>query len=140
MSLHIKADSVADELRRLRFSLEGSTGNHVIIRDIDGSWNCSCIGFTTHQKCKHVTLGKKIFGTIADIWYGNNARQYGLLEELVGKYVALLGVQEPDMRRNLEDLWWDDKSTPYIYDRLAKVLDHVGAEERLEEIVKGDMK
>ena len=51
---------VEGRVTKFSFTFDGSTGTHVVNYDKIDSWNCDCIGFVTHKKCKHVTLGTKI--------------------------------------------------------------------------------
>lgn len=45
-------------LESFRFKMSGGkTGDHVVSM-MDGEWACSCMGFSTHEKCRHVLAGR----------------------------------------------------------------------------------
>ena len=51
---------VEGRVKKFSFTFDGSTGTHVVNYDRVDSWNCDCMGFIAHKKCKHVTLGIKV--------------------------------------------------------------------------------
>jgi len=49
------------------FEVEGSKDNKYIVkRATNGTWNCTCVGFSFRRKCRHITNCKLIMISIED--------------------------------------------------------------------------